>query len=34
MVEDELQNIKDYYATPFKSRDDNLETTAFKNFDI
>ena len=27
-------HIKQYYETLFKSRDDNLETTAFKNFDI
>ena len=32
--EDVLHHIKQYYETLFKSRDDNLETTAFKNFDI
>ena len=29
-----LHHIKQYYATLFKSSDDNLETTAFKNFNI
>ena len=32
--EDVLHHIKKYYETLFKSHDDNLETTAFKNFDI
>ena len=32
--EDVLHHIKQYYETLFKSHNDNLETTAFKNFDI